>query len=171
MMPKLNGYDTLKRIRESKIQTPVLMLSAKSEVDDKVVGLELGADDYLAKPFSYKELLARIKALTRRKGEIVGDKIGYADLTLDKNRYLLICDGEVKLSNFEFKIMEILLHHKDKIINKDNLIEKVWDFGNDSCYNGIEVYISFLRKKLQAIKSKVEIKSMRGVGYHLECGQ
>jgi DNA-binding response OmpR family regulator len=168
MMPKMNGYEVLRKIREKKIQTPVLMLSAKGEVDDKVKGLDIGADDYLTKPFASAELIARIKALTRRKGEIENDKMQWQDLILNKSNYMLICRGEVRLSNYEFKIMEILLRHKSKIVNKDIFTDKVWDLENNSCYNGIEVYISFLRKKLLAIKSKVEIKSMRGVGYFLE---
>jgi DNA-binding response OmpR family regulator len=168
-MPEIDvGYEVLKRIREQKITTPILMLSAKSEIDDKVKGRDYGADDYLTKPFATQELIARIKALTRRNSNNnTNNQIKWQDLILDKDTYILSCDGKVKLSNLEFKIMEQLLLHKGKIINKDFIIEKVWDMDNNSCYNGIEVYISFLRKKLLAIKSKVEIKSIRGVGYFL----
>jgi DNA-binding response OmpR family regulator len=165
MMPKLSGLEVIKKLRGNKISTPVLLLSAKSEIADKVQGLNFGADDYLTKPFSADELLARIKALTRRKGEYVGNVITFGDITLDKDKFTL-CD--IKLTNTEFKIMETLTAKPNKVVNKDILIEKVWGWDNDTCYNNIEVYISFLRKKLLALKSKVQIKTFRSVGYSLE---
>lgn len=169
MMPKMNGFETLKKLREHEISTPVLMLSAKSEVCDKVDGLNFGADDYLTKPFAAEELIARVKALTRRKTEYIGDTLVYQDLTLSKDTYVLSSGKqEIKLSNTEYKIMELLLQNPNKIVNKDRLIEKVWGWDNDSDYNNAEVYISFLRKKLTAMKSKVTIKAVRGVGYTLE---
>ena len=169
MMPKMNGFEALKEIRKHKISTPVLMLSAKSEVADKVDGLNIGADDYLTKPFATNELLARIKALTRRKGEYFGDVIAFGDLELDRDTFVLRCNNdEIKLSNTEYKIIELLLQNPNKIANKEKLIEKVWGWDNNADYNNAEVYISFLRKKLAALKSKVIIKVMRGVGYSLE---
>lgn len=169
MMPKMNGFEALKKIREHKISTPILMLSAKSEVCDKVNGLNFGADDYLTKPFAAEELIARVKALTRRKSEFVGDTLSYDDLTLSKDTFVL-SNGkqEIKLSSTEYKIMELLLQHPNKIVNKERLVEKVWGWDNDSDYNNAEVYISFLRKKLLAMKTKVIIKAVRGAGYTLE---
>jgi DNA-binding response OmpR family regulator len=168
MMPELNGCEVVKKLREIKNNTPVLMLSAKGEIADKVTGLNMGADDYLTKPFAVSELLARIKAVTRRKGEYIGNQIKLGNTVLDRDTFMLKSDtDEVKLSNTEFRIIEILLLHPQKIINKDKLIEKVWGMGDNSCYNNIEVYISFLRKKLQMLKSKVIIKAVRGAGYSL----
>jgi DNA-binding response OmpR family regulator len=173
MMPVMNGYEALKQIRQKKISTPVLMLSAKSEIADKVDGLNFGADDYLTKPFSVDELVARIKALTRRKSEYMPDLLSFGDITLDKNTFILnggkqSSDRGIKLSNTEFKILEILIINEGHIISKDRLVEKVWGWDNDSVYNSAEVYISFLRKKLAAIKSAVSIKAIRGIGYCLE---
>jgi DNA-binding response OmpR family regulator len=167
MLPKISGLDVVKKLRENNISTPVLMLSAKGEVDDKVNGLNLGADDYLSKPFATSELLARIKALTRRKGEFLGDILRYGDIELDKNNCTL---GGIKLTNTEFKIMEILVRTPEKIIRKDKLIEKVWGVEDNSCYNNVEVYISFLRKKLSALGSSAVISAVRGVGYSLGGG-
>ena len=169
MMPKMNGMEALKEIRKHKISTPVLMLSAKSEVADKVDGLNIGADDYLTKPFATNELLARIKALTRRKGEYVGDVLAFGDLELDRDTFTLKCkNNEIKLSNTEYKIIELLLQNPTKIVNKEKMIEKVWGWDNNADYNNVEVYISFLRKKLLALKSKTIIKAVRGAGYSLE---
>jgi DNA-binding response OmpR family regulator len=162
MMPKKTGFEVIKELRAGGIDTPVLFLSAKSETADKVDGLNLGADDYLVKPFSAEELLARVKALTRRKGEYIGNAVKFGDITLDKDNFTL-CG--IKLTNIEFKIMEALITKPEKIINKDALIEKVWGWDDNTCYNNIEVYISFLRKKLAALKSKVRITTFRGVGY------
>jgi DNA-binding response OmpR family regulator len=164
MMPKLSGLEVIKKLREDGISVPVLMLSAKSEIDDKVTGLNLGADDYLSKPFATSELLARIKTLTRRRGEFVGDILRYGDIALDRDNFTL---NGIKLTNTEFKIMEILLRNPKKIISKDRLAEKVWGTEDNSCYNNVEVYISFLRKKLSASGSSAVISAMRGVGYSL----
>jgi len=172
MMPKMNGIDALKEIRKNKVSTPILMLSAKSEVMDKVDGLNFGADDYLTKPFATNELLARIKALTRRKSEYTGDILAFGDLELDKDTFVLKCEKqEIKLSATEYKIMELLLQSPKKIVNKERLIEKVWGWDNNAEYNNAEVYISFLRKKLAALNSKTIIKAVRGIGYSLECAQ
>jgi len=169
MMPKLNGYQALQEMRKNGIKTPILMLSAKSAVEDKVDGLNFGADDYLTKPFATSELLARVNALTRRKGEYIGEAIAFADLSLNKNNFSIAGNGqEIKLSSTEYKIMELLLLNPAIITNKERLIEKIWGWDSEAVYNNAEVYISFLRKKLTALRSKVSIKAVRNVGYCLE---
>lgn len=169
MLPKLSGYGVLRRMREEKVSVPVLMLTAMSQLEDKIKGLDLGADDYLTKPFEVGELLARIRALSRRKGEIEDDEAEYAGLVLNKNSYELCWGGKrVKLGMKEYQIMEMLMANARNIIPKERFIEKIWGYDSDAEYNNIEVYISFLRKKLGAIGSEVRIKSTRGVGYSLE---
>ncbi|MFU0800034.1 MAG: response regulator transcription factor [Xylanivirga thermophila] len=170
MLPKLDGLSILRQIREGNINTPILMLTARSDVRDKVKGLDLGADDYLAKPFYSEELLARIRALSRRKGEFIPDDIiSYKDLTLDlSNMELSTSKNKVRLSLKEFELMQHFLSNPDSIAQKEFLIVKVWGYDSDAEYNNLEVYISFLRKKLVAIKSKVRIVTIRNVGYKLE---
>jgi DNA-binding response OmpR family regulator len=137
-------------------------------VSDKIEGLDYGADDYLTKPFATGELLARVRALTRRKGEFVGDELEFGDVRLDKNTQELIHSGNrVKLGLKEYQVMEMLMENAGIIIQTDRFVEKIWGYDSDSEYNAVEVYISFLRKKLAAIGSTVEIKSTRGVGYSL----
>ena len=168
MMPKMNGFEAVKEMRGHKVSAPVLFLSAKSEVGDKVDGLNLGADDYLTKPFAPDELVARIKALSRRRAEYQGEEAAFADITLDKGSFSLRGPGgEIKLGNTEYKIMEMLIANPKAVTHKERLIEKVWGWDNEAEYNNAEVYISFLRKKLAAIKSRVGIKAVRGVGYRL----
>jgi DNA-binding response OmpR family regulator len=168
MLPKVNGLDVLKTLRAEKLSVPVLLISAKSEVADKIAGLDTGADDYLAKPFASGEFVARVKALLRRKAEFVGDIIAVGDLRLDKDTFTLYC-GErgIKLSNTEFKVAETLLLSPNVIVAKERLIERVWSWDSEAEYNTAEVYVSFLRKKLAAIESSVTIKSVRGAGYIL----
>ncbi len=168
MMPKLDGISVLKELRKSKISTPVLMLSAKSEVSDRIDGLNSGADDYLTKPFDTKELLARIRALLRRKSEFTGDILSYGDITLNRDSFE-ICKGtrKIALGKKEFQIMEMLLLNKGKSIDKEKFMEKIWGYDSEAEYNTIEVYVSFLRKKLNAIGANTEIKSLRGIGYTL----
>ena len=169
MMPKLNGCEALAQIRKQKVWTPVLMLSAKSEIDDKVGCLESGADDYMTKPFASSELVARIKALSRRKGQFTGELHEFGDLVLDKNTLTLKCKGkETRLSSTEYKILEMLVVNAGSIVEKDRLIDRVWGWDNDAAYNNVEVYISFLRKKLLALATSVTIKAIRGAGYRLE---
>jgi DNA-binding response OmpR family regulator len=171
MMPKMNGFEVIKELRRRKISTPVLFLSAKSEVYDKVDGLNYGADDYLTKPFAASELIARIRALTRRQAEYKGDELVFSDLRLDRRAYLLKSGGgEIKLGNIEFKLLEILMSNPKAVVVKEKLIEKVWGWDNEAEYNNAEVYISFIRKKLAAVKSCVEIKAVRGVGYRISAG-
>lgn len=169
MLPKINGYDIIKKLRQNKISTPVLMLSAKSTTDDKVFGLNLGADDYLAKPFESEEFIARIKALLRRKTQFVGDELEFGDIVLNRDTCVLIKDGnEISLGKKEFQILEMLIINKGKAINKERFIEKIWGYDTEAEYNAIEVYISFIRKKLTALNSNVIVKSLRGIGYILE---
>lgn len=168
MMPKMNGLAVLKELRSNKISTPVLMLSAKSETNDKVQGLNMGADDYLAKPFDTNELLARIKALLRRKAEFTGDILTYNDLMLDRDTFELIKDEhKITLGKKEFGILEVLMLSAGKVIDKEKLIEKIWGYDTNAEYNTIEVYISFIRRKIEALGSKTEIKAIRGLGYML----
>lgn len=169
MLPKKNGLDVLKTLRKKQLSTPVLLLTAKSDVEDKIAGLDMGADDYLTKPFLSGELLARIRALTRRKGEFTGGQLTFGDIVLSCHTHELVCGGNaVKLSMKEYQIMEILLQNQKQIVERDIFLERIWGFDSSAEYNAIEVYVSFLRKKLSAIKSKVEIKAVRGIGYMLE---
>lgn len=166
MMPKLDGFSLLKILRDKKIDAPVLMLSAKSELTDKICGLNLGADDYITKPFNTEELLARIKALLRRKEKFTGDVLSYNDISLDRDSFELICeDKRIALGKKEFQILEMLMLNNGKNISKEKFIEKIWGFDTDAEYNSIEVYVSFLRKKLLAVGAQTEIKSIRGIGY------
>ena len=169
MLPKMNGYEIIRELRNNRISTPVLMLSAKSQTYDKIYGLNLGADDYLAKPFESEELLARIKALLRRKTQFVGDTLVFGDLSLNRDNCSLSCNGqEISLGKKEFQIMEMLILNGGKAINKERLIEKIWGFDSEAEYNAIEVHVSFLRKKLNLLSSRVNIRSLRGIGYILE---
>lgn len=168
MMPKIDGLTLLKTLRQEKIDTPVLMLSAKSEISDKIDGFNLGADDYLTKPFDTSELLARIRALLRRKATFTGDVLSFGDISLDRDSYKLIHqDKSIALGKKEFQILEMLILNDGKSIDKEKFIEKIWGYDSDAEYNTIEVYVSFLRKKLIAVGAKTEIKSLRGIGYTL----
>lgn len=170
MLPKVSGFDILRTLRAERITTPVMLLTAKDEISDKVTGLDLGADDYLTKPFSTEELLARLRALIRRKSNAVCENtLFFSDLSLNLDTFELLCkDKSVKLGLKEFDIMKLLLSYGSRIISKEMLIEKVWGYDSEAEYNNVEVYISFLRKKLAHIKSNVCIKTVRGVGYSLE---
>jgi DNA-binding response OmpR family regulator len=168
MMPKMDGFTAVREIRRQKIATPVLFLSAKSELRDKVDGLNFGADDYLTKPFQAAEFIARVHALTRRPVEYRGEESVFADLTLNKAALALKGPGgEVKLGNIECKLLVILMSNPKAVIPKEKLVEKVWGWDNEAEYNNAEVYVSFLRKKLTAIQSRVGIKAVRGIGYRL----
>ncbi|HEZ7991157.1 MAG TPA: response regulator transcription factor [Ruminococcus sp.] len=170
MLPGMSGIDVLRNLRKEKINTPVLLLTARSEVEDKINGLDCGADDYLTKPFVTGELLARVRALTRRKGELVDEnRLDYNGLELAKNTCSVVWQGnDVKLSLKEYQIMELLISNPHRILPKERIIEKIWGYESDVEYNNIEVYISFLRKKLTAISAPVQIKTARGIGYSLE---
>lgn len=169
MMPYLDGYETLKIIRDKNIDVPVLFLSAKSEVDDKIKGLDLGADDYLTKPFKKEELLAHIRALLRRKYGKQKNEVSYKDLTLDLTSYILKCNNkELELQNKEYQIMELFIMNPTKIYSGDEILDKVWALEDISDISTLWVYISNLRKKLESINSELTIKSTRGIGYSLK---
>lgn len=172
MLPKMNGFDVVRALRKRRISTPVLLLTAKSDVEDKITGLDSGADDYLTKPFVSGELLARVRSLTRRKGEIVTDEFTFGDIALNKSTFSLSREEQfVKLSLKEYQILELLIANPRQLIPKERFIEKIWGYESDVEYNNVEVYISFLRKKLSVIGSKVTIKTARGIGYFLEGGE
>lgn len=171
MMPGMNGIEVLRKIRAEGMDTPVLMFTAKDEISDKVKGLDSGADDYLTKPFATEELLARVRALGRRSNAAIvsSDVISCGDLSLDTAAYELSCGkNSLKLGLKEFSIMELLMKNSGRVLSKETLITKIWGYDSDAEYNNVEVYISFLRKKLDFIKSKAAIKTVRGVGYTLE---
>ena len=170
MLPRMNGIEILRNIRREKINTPVLLLTARNEIEDKINGLDCGADDYLTKPFVTGELLARVRAMTRRKGEILdNNKLEFNGLELNKNMCSIVYAGnDVKLSLKEYQIMEMLIANPHHILPKERIIEKIWGYESDVDYNNIEVYISFLRKKITVISAPVQIKTARGIGYSLE---
>lgn len=170
MMPYKNGFEVARYARKNGIKTPILMLTAKAETDDKVVGLDSGADDYLTKPFETKELLARIRALLRRGSASLDDKIEFGDLSLDKNSAKLICKTSglsVTLSSKEYKVMEYMMRNNNQILNREQFAMKVWGYDSEAEYNNVEVYMTFARRKLAFIESKTEIKAVRGIGYQL----
>lgn len=170
MLPKMNGLDVLKNLRSQNINCPVILLTAKDEISDKVKGLDHGADDYITKPFNVEELLARIRCLQRRSNNISNENvISFSDISLNLQTYELICNlASIHLGLKEFSIMEVFISNPNKVISKEILLEKVWGYETDAEYNNVEVYISFLRKKLKHIKSNSCIKTIRGVGYRLE---
>lgn len=167
MLPEKNGIEVLSEIRKNKINTPVLMLTAKSEIEDKIAGLDNGADDYLTKPFNSKELLARIRALLRRREKIlINENLKFADIMIDKTTHEIYKnDQKIKLTKKEYDIMELLILNQGKVVSKDDLTVRIWGYNTDIEYNSIEVYISFLRKKLRAIDSSICISAIRGFGY------
>lgn len=169
MMPKMDGFTVLSKIRAEGCDVPVIMLTAKAETDDKINGLDLGADDYLAKPFETKELLARIRAITRRKSEAVSTEMKYGDCTLNCLNYELSSSGgSVKLQNKEYQIMELLMANQNAIISAELMMEKIWGYDTDTEISVVWVNISYLRKKLSQIGSGVSIKAVRNQGYTLE---
>ncbi len=172
MLPGISGYEVATKLRKEKIATPVLMLTAKDQIADKVKGLDAGADDYMTKPFDPQELLARIRALTRRQGEVVLDELSFEGLKLNLSTCDLLCNGKSVHLNFkEFEIMKIFLSSPGIVVTKDDLIVRVWGYDSNAVDNNVEVYISFLRKKLDFIGSTVEIASLRKIGYRLEVKQ
>ncbi|MBU5670697.1 response regulator transcription factor [Paenibacillus brevis] len=170
MLPGMDGISILKELRSGGMATPVIMLTAKGETDDKIAGLDYGADDYVAKPFSTGELLARIRAALRRKGEVVPeDTLKFGDIELNTSTLKLSCQGkELKLILKESELLELLLTRKQAVTSKEQIIEKLWGFDSEAEHNNVEVYISFLRKKLTFLNASVRISTIRGVGYVLE---
>ena len=170
MLPKLNGIEILKMIRKRKISTPVILLTAKDSVEDRILGLDSGADDYLPKPFSPDELLARLRALTRRNGDFINENIlEFSDIKLNLSTYdMEVNDNSITLTQKEFEILKYFMQRPKLVVSKDDLITKLWGFDSDIEHNNIEVYISFLRKKLAYVESNVKITTIRRVGYRLE---
>ena len=169
MLPRLDGLSVLRQMRSEGVQTPVLLLTARTTVPDKVAGLNAGADDYLTKPFDPEELLARVGAMTRRKGAMVLNEISFQDLTLDLNTVTLRCGvRDVQLSPKEFALARLLLSQPSMTYSKDLLISRAWGLDSEATDNNVEAYISFLRKKLRYLGSRVAIKNLQKIGYRLE---
>lgn len=170
MLPNKNGFKILDNLRKEKIDTPIIILTAKSEISDKLNGLENGADDYITKPFHMRELVARVKIVLKRKTNVEDTSIlEYNDLKLDVRTGKMIShDNEIAINGKELDLLEILLVNKKQIVNREMLTNKIWGYNSDAEYNNVEVYVSFLRKKLKLIKSNVKIKAVRGIGYKME---
>ena len=169
MMPKLDGLTVLRRVREKGLTLPVLMLTAKAEIDDRVAGLDSGADDYLTKPFASKELMARIRSMTRRQPELRDTVLRYGGLSLDRANFALSGrSGTIRLANKEFQMMEMLMENPGQVIPTERFLEKIWGYDSETEINVVWVYISGLRKKVAGLDGKVQIKAARGVGYSLE---
>ena len=168
MMPKMNGYQVARQVRAQRCSTPILMLTAKSGLEDRIEGLNAGADYYLTKPFDTRELLACINALLRRQGGQV-DEMVYGNTALDLATGMLVCNGNsLRLSAKEFDVMRLLLQFKDRNLSKEVILARVWGYDSNAVENHVEVYVGFLRKKLQAIGSDLRIRAVRRLGYHLE---
>lgn len=169
MMPRMDGITVLKKLRETGNKTPVLILSAKSEVDDKVLGLDSGANDYLTKPFAAKELLARIRAMTRTLSEQTDSHLQAGNVTLDCASFELSAPmGSYRLANKEFQMMEMLMRHPKNLISTERFMERIWGYDSDAELSVVWAYISYLRKKLTAIGANIQIKAQRNAGYSLE---
>jgi DNA-binding response OmpR family regulator len=170
MLPHKDGFSIVREARAQGIRTPILLLTAKSELDDKVTGLDCGADDYLTKPFLTRELLARLRALGRRNIRTADGTLSFGDIQLNKTSSLLLCgENSVRLSEKEFRILEYLIANAGQILTREQLAVKIWGYESEAEYNNVEVYMSFARKKLHFVKAKTEIKAVRGVGYVLRC--
>lgn len=171
MLPKIDGLEVLRRARRDNVQTPIILLTAKSTIEDKIIGLDLGADDYLPKPFSTEELLARIRALGRRSASPIQEKkeITYGDLIINETNYTVKCNEKsVVLSNKEMQILMLLVKNKGSVVSLDTITRSAWEIESYSTSENVWVFISYLRKKLESIDSKVKIKSIRYQGYYLE---
>ena len=168
MMPGLNGYQVARKVRSQRLGTPILMLTAKSGLEDRIEGLNAGADYYLTKPFDMRELLACINALLRRQGSQV-DELVYGNTALDLATSMLVCgEKSVRLSAKEFDVMRLLLQYRGNNLSKEVILAKVWGYDSNAVENHVEVYVGFLRKKLRSIGSNVKIEALRRLGYHLE---
>lgn len=169
MMPGMDGLSVLQRLRNQGNTTPVMLLTAKSELDDRIVGFDMGADDYLPKPFSMKELLARVRALLRRRDSFTPDNLQVGDLILEQNQALLRCGDQVlPLSRLEFQLIELMMRHPGMAFSAEHLLDQVWGINSDTEVGTVWVYISYLRKKLSTLHTNVTIRSKRGIGYLLE---
>ena len=169
MMPKMSGIEVLSAMRRKGIGTPVLLLTAKGEVSDKVEGLNAGADDYLSKPFAMPELIARVGALVRRSGEIIPDDMRVGNVTLNRSSYELSTqNGSIRLSKKEYLMMEMLMKSKDRPVSTEGFMTRIWGYDSEAEVNVVWVYISYLRKKLAALDADIQISALRGRGYVLE---
>lgn len=169
MMPKVNGLDVLKSIRKAGARVPVMMLTAKAEIEDRVAGLEAGADDYLPKPFASREFIARVKALSRRSAGYAESLLSFGDVELDCNRYELRCRAEnVRLNNKEFQLMELFMRHPHFVFSANHLMDRIWGQDSEADINVVWTYIGFIRRKLKQINGGIEIRTVRGAGYSLE---
>lgn len=170
MLPKKNGFEILENVRREKIKTPIIMLTAKSEMADKLNGLENGADDYITKPFSTRELMARVKIILKRTNNL--EDIGilkFGDLILDiKNAKLKCNENEIQINGKELDLLEQLIINKNQVSIRENLAQRIWGYESEAEYNNVEVYVTFLRRKLNLLQSRVKIKAVRGIGYKLE---
>ncbi len=169
MLPGMSGLDVVRETRRAGVSTPVLMLTARTSTSDKVDGLDAGADDYMTKPFEAPELLARLRALTRRTGEVLLEEASFGDLTLDLTTHDLRCgENSVHLSGKEFEVMRMLMSSTARVVSKQDLLTRVWGGGAEASENSVEAYVSFLRKKMNHLNSKVQITTLRMLGYRLE---
>ncbi|MCH3968264.1 MAG: response regulator transcription factor [Atopobiaceae bacterium] len=169
MLPGIDGFEVVHTLRKENNSIPVMMLTARTATTDKVEGLDCGADDYMTKPFESAELLARVRALTRRQGEVVVDEASFGDLTLDLNTHDLKCDEHhVHLSQKEFEVLRMLMSGTNRVVSKQDLLTRVWGTEGETNENSAEAYISFLRKKLTFLHSRVQITTLRMLGYRLE---
>ena len=172
MLPGMNGFEIAKNLRKQEIRTPILMLTAKSELDDTVMGLDSGADDYLTKPFMTKELLARLRALARRNIRSNDGSLSFGDISLDVKNASLVCRAttqSIRLSEKEYRILEYFIANQGQILTREQLAVKIWGFDCEAEYNNVEVYLSFTRRKLAFVGAKTTIKALRGIGYELRC--
>lgn len=168
MLPKMDGFEVVAQLRRRNVNTPVLLLTARDAVSDKITGLDSGADDYMTKPFSPAELMAHLRMLTRRQGEVIFEKLDFADLSLNLDSLELSCGSKtIHLSVKEFSIAKILMTNPSQIASKEVLIDKVWGMDSSAEDNNVEAYISFLRKKLKFLGSRAQIETIRKVGYRL----
>ena len=169
MMPQMDGVTVVRKLRENKKSTPVLLLTAKSEIEDKVYGLDSGADDYMTKPFVTKELLARVRSMTRRQATFTSNVLELGNVSLSKHTFELSTEKDkVRLSNKEYQMMEMLMRNPGNVIQTEQFLERIWGYDSDSEINVVWVNISYLRKKLKALDANVQIKATRNVGYTLE---
>lgn len=170
MIPNKDGFEILNSIKNEKVNTPVIMLTAKSQMEDKLQGLENGADDYITKPFHTRELLARVKIILKRNNNLEDINIlSYGDLKLNLDNCKLVCgENTIVINGKELELLQLLMINKNIVVSREMLANKIWGYESDAEYNNVEVYISFIRKKLKLLKSKVNIKAIRGIGYKLE---
>ena len=169
MMPEMDGLSVLRRLREMGIATPVMFLTAKSEIEDRVAGLNAGADDYLSKPFATSEFVARVKALSRRSEVYAPSVLTFANINLDCNSYVLSSEQqEIRLNNKEFQMLELFIKHPRHVFSSEHLMDKIWGADSEASIDVVWTYVGFLRKKLKQLDAQAEIKTIRGAGYSLE---